>query len=448
MQKTLSFIVAGLAGWFLSLTTASAADEAKSLKDLARQVERHLNDQFDSLEALYKDIHTHPELSLMEERTAALLAKHMREAGYDVTEKVGGHGIVCVLKNGNGPTVMIRTDLDALPIEEQTGLPYASKVRMRDRFGREMPAMHACGHDMHMTSWLGTARVLAAMKDRWSGTLVFIGQPAEEIVAGARNMLADGLYDRFPKPDYALALHCTPLAAHGHVLCSAGLVAANSDTVDIVVKGKGGHGAAPHMTIDPVVLAARIVIDLQTIASREHNPTDPVVVTVGSIHGGTKHNIIPSEVRLQLTVRTTNDASRKHTIDAIGRIARAAAMGARAPEPDVKVSPDEFTPAMVNDAALARKTEAALREVLGTDKVHEMPLTMGSEDFSRYAQAGVPIFMYSLGTLAPERIADARREGGKPLPSLHSDQYYPIIEPSIRTGVLSMSTAVLNLVGK
>jgi amidohydrolase len=290
--------------------------------------------------------------------------------------------------------------------------------------------------------------VLASLKDHWHGTLVFIGQPAEEVVMGARMMLDDGLFARFPRPDYCLALHCAPRVPYGHIAWAPGPIASNSDTVDITVRGKGGHGAAPHTTIDPVVLAARIILDLQTIASRETNPTDPVVVTVGAIHGGTKHNIIPAEVKLLLTVRTTKDSVRKHTLDAIKRIAFAAAQGAGAPEPIVQVSPDEFTPALVNDEKLARRTAEALKTVLGPENVDASEPNMASEDFSRYHRQGIPIFMFQLGTLPPERVAEGKREGGKPLPSLHSDIYYPIPEPSMKTGILAMSTAILNLVGK
>src|SRR5439155_1101977 len=263
--------------------------------------------------------HANPELSLLEVKTAARLADEARKLGFEVTERVGGTGVVCVLKNGPGPVVLLRTDMDALPIVEQTGVPYASKVRMKDRLGVEVGVMHACGHDVHMTSWVGTARVLSALKDKWSGTLVFIAQPAEEIGAGARMMLADGLYRRFPKPDFALALHADPLQPTGVVSYTEGLALANADTVDLLVKGKGGHGAAPHATIDPIVLSARIILDLQTLVSREVNPTDPAVVTVGSIHGGTKHNIIPGEVKLQVTVRTLKDEVRKHIVEGIAR---------------------------------------------------------------------------------------------------------------------------------
>jgi hippurate hydrolase len=356
--------------------------------------------------------------------------------------------VVGLFRNGEGPTIMVRTDMDALPVIELTKLDYASMVRVRDKNDNEVGVMHACGHDMHMTCAIGTARVLVKLKDRWKGTLMLVCQPAEEVGAGAQKMLADGLFRHpFPKPDYALALHCDSWRAHGEIAYSDGMALANVDTVDIIVRGKGGHGAAPHTTVDPIVLAARIVLDLQTLVSRETNPTDPAVVTVGSIHGGSKHNIIPSEVKLQLTVRTTKDSVRKDILDGIARIARAAAMGARAPEPIVKVDPSEFTPALVNDSRLTRKTVELFKEVLGADKIHERPPIMGGEDFSRYGRAGVPIFLYFLGTVPPEKVAEAAREN-RPLPSLHSELYAPVPEPSIKTGVLTMSLAVLNLVGK
>jgi hippurate hydrolase len=448
--RSLALLTAGLA---LAVTAAPRADDrpansgALPVKERVEEVNKLLAENFGHLQELYKYLHSHPELSLQEVRTAARLAKELREAGFEVTEKVGGTGVVGVLKNGEGPTLLIRTDMDALPVIERTGLPYASSVRVRDRGGREVGVMHACGHDMHMTCWTGTARVLAGMKDRWHGTLVFIGQPAEEIGAGARHMLEAGLFKKFPRPDYCLALHCDGNRPHGSIAYTEGLALANVDSVDITVRGKGGHGAAPHTTIDPVVIAARIVLDLQTLVSRETNPTDPAVVTVGSIHGGSKHNVIPNEVRLQLTVRSTKDAVRKHLLDGIKRIADAAAAAAGAPAPEVKVDPEEFTPALLNDPALTRKTVALFKEVLGADKVVERPAVMGGEDFGRYGREGVPIFLYFLGTIAPERVAEAARTG-RPLPSLHSDLYYPVPEPSIRTGVRTMSLAALNLLGK
>jgi hippurate hydrolase len=446
--------MAGLGVLLLAVAPFTGADQpaaktaAEPLKERMAAVNKRVAEEYGDLEALYKHIHTHPELSRQEFSTAARLAKELKALGFTVTEKVGGTGVVGVLKNGEGPTVLVRTDMDALPVTEATGLPYASKVRVRDKNDNEVGVMHACGHDMHMTCWVGTARVLAGLKDRWHGTLVFIGQPAEEIGAGARLMLEDGLFKKFPRPDYCLALHCAADIPHGSVGYTAGQALANVDAVDITVRGKGGHGAAPHTTIDPVVIAARIVLDLQTIVSRETNPTDPAVVTVGSIHGGTKHNIIPSEVKLQLTVRTTKDSVRKHTLEAIERIAKAAAAAAGAPEPVVKVDPEEFTPALVNDAKLAERMVSVFKEVLGADKVRQRLPVMGGEDFSRYGREGVPILLFWLGTQPPERIAEAAKEGGKPLPSLHSDLFYPVPEPSIKTGVLAMSMAVLDLMGK
>lgn len=418
-----------------------------ALKERVAEINKKVAADYAHLESLYKHLHAHPELSLQEKETAARLARELKDAGFEVTTGVGGTGIVGVLKNGTGPTILVRTDMDALPVTEQTGLAYASKVRTKDRHGNEVGAMHACGHDMHMTAWIGAARVLASMKDHWKGTLVFIGQPAEEIGAGARLMIEDGLFKRFPKPDYCLALHCNSEKPAGHVAYTEGQALANVDSVDILVRGKGGHGAAPHTTVDPIVLAARIVLDLQTIVSREISPTDPAVVTVGSIHGGTKHNIIPPEVKLQLTVRTTKDSVRKHVLEAIERIAKSAAQSARAPEPIVKVDPSEFTPALVNDPALTRRTVSLFKEVLGAEKVHERPPMMGGEDFSRYGREGIPIFLFWLGTMSPERIAEAEK-GARPLPSLHSDSYHPVPEPSIKTGVVAMSTAVLNLLGR
>jgi hippurate hydrolase len=410
-------------------------------------VNQRIDAELKDLLGLYKQLHAHPELAFQEEQTAARLAKEMKALGFDVTTGVGGHGIVAVFKNGKGPTVMVRTDMDALPVTEKTGLPYASKVLTRDKDGKEVGTMHACGHDMHMACWIGTARVLTSMKDRWKGTLVFVGQPAEEVGGGAWRMLKDGLFTRFPRPDYCLGLHCDARKPHGHVSYGEGLIMANVDTIDITVRGKGGHGASPHTTVDPIVLAARMILDLQTLVSRETNPTDPVVITVGSIHGGTKHNVIPAEVKLQLTVRTLKDSVRKDILEGIKRVVEYAAKSAKAPEPTIRVEIDDFTPAVFNDAKLAKRTAGVLRQVLGGDKVHEMGPVMGGEDFGRYGREGIPIFFYFVGTMAPERVAAAEK-GGEPLPSLHSDLYYPIPEPTLRTGVLTMSCAVLDLLAK
>jgi len=432
----------------LALGQPAASALGEGAKERSDAVKQRLAADYERLEALYKHLHAHPELSLHEVRTSARLAQELKEIGFEVTERVGGYGVVGVLKSGDGPTVMVRTDMDALPVIERTGLPYASKVRTRDRNENEVGVMHACGHDMHMACWVGTARVLAGMKERWKGTLVFIGQPAEEIGVGARMMLEAGLFTKFPRPDYAFALHCAANLPYGSVAYTEGLALANVDSVDILVRGKGGHGAAPHTTIDPIVLAARIVLDLQTLVSRETNPTDPAVVTVGSIHGGSKHNIIPSEVRMQLTVRSTKDSVRKHLLDGIKRIAEAAAQGAGAPPPEVKVNPAEFTPALYNDPELTRKTAAVFKDVLGADKVTARPPVMGGEDFSRYGRDRVPLCLFWLGTVDPQRVAESEREGAKPLPSLHSDLFAPVPEPTLKTGVLAMSMAVLNVLGK
>ena len=434
-------MVAVLAG------TLSWADRPEGKSEAKAAIEARLEAELPSLLELYQHLHQHPELSFEEVKTAARLAAELRKLGFEVTEKVGGHGIVGVFKNGAGPTLMIRTDLDALPIVEQTGLPYASKVRVRDAEGKDVGVMHACGHDIHMTCWTGTARVLTALKDRWRGTLVFIGQPAEERGAGAKAMLDDGLFTRFPKPDFALALHADGTTPHGAIAFTEGMALANVDSVDIIVRGVGGHGSAPHTTIDPVVIAARIVLDLQTIVSREIDPLDSAVVTVGSIHGGSKHNIIPSEVKLQLTVRTFKDTVRQHVLEAIERIAKAAAAAARAPEPSVATLPGEFTPSTYNDPKLTQRVVAALKPALGAEQVVPKPPEMGGEDFSRFGRAGVPIFMFWLGTVPPDKVEEARR-AGRPLPSLHSAFYAPVPEPSVRTGVTAMSLAALELLGR
>ena len=397
---------------------------------------------------LYKHLHENPELSLQEVKTSAKMAEELKKAGFEVTAKIGGYGVVGVLKNGDGPMVLVRTDMDGLPIIEKTGLAYASKVRVRNKEGVEVGVMHACGHDVHMGCFIGTARTLAANKAHWQGTLLFVAQPAEEVVAGARAMLDDGLYKKFGKPDYALALHADPLKPVGVVSFTDGLALANSDTVDILVKGKGGHGAAPHLSIDPIVLAARIILDLQTIVSREVNPLDPCVVTVGSIHGGTKHNIIPNEVKLQLTVRTTKDEVRKDVLAAIARIAKAAAVGAKAPEPEVVVSETQFTPATINDSALVKRTTTVLKNALGEKNVQTRPPLMGAEDFGRFSKGGVPIFMYFLGTVSQEKYDASQKPGATALPGMHTDAYYPEPDRAIRVGGRAMSLSVMDLLPK
>lgn len=423
---------------FLLTLTAHGADEA---------IEKELP----SLVKLYEELHADPELSLHEVETSARIAGELRGAGFEVTENVGGHGVVGVLKNGAGPVVMIRTDLDALPVKEQTGAPYASVKTTKDDLGREVPVMHACGHDIHMASFTGTARILSQRRGEWSGTLVMIGQPAEERVLGARRMLADGLFERFPRPDYALALHCSSDLAHGSIGIVEGYALANVDSVEIVVKGVGGHGSMPHLAKDPVLLASQIVVALQGIVSREVKPGDPAVVTVGSIHGGTKHNIIPDEVRLQLTLRSYRDETRRKLIESIRRIVNAQAESAGMPAakmPEVIVSDDQ-APALFNQPELCGEVRRLCATVLGEDKVIAREPVMGAEDFAEFGRTKekVPLCLFWLGTQDPAKVA-AAEASGETLPSLHSPFFLPVAEPSIRTGVTAMTAAAMGLMPK
>ena len=401
-----------------------------------------------SLVSLYKELHGNPELSMYEVETAARIAKELRAVGLEVTEKVGGNGIVGVLKNGDGPVILVRTDLDALPVKEQTGAPYASTKVVKDDLGREVNVMHACGHDIHMASFVGTARVLAKTRDQWKGTVVMIGQHAEERVLGARLMLRAGLFSKFPKPDKALALHCASDMAHGQVGIVEGYALANVDSVEIVVKGVGGHGSMPHLCKDPIVLASQIVLALQTIVSREVKPGDPAVVTVGSIHGGTKSNIISDEVRLQLTLRSYKTETRKHLIYSIKRIVKAQAESANMPAekmPEVIVSDDQ-APALYNQPALCAEVRQHIGAVLGAENVLAREPVMGAEDFAEYGltKEKVPLCMFWLGTQPPEAVAEAKAKGTT-LPSLHSPFFKPIPGPSIETGVKAMASAVIGL---
>jgi amidohydrolase len=432
----------------ISLPALSGAESpAETLRALVRS---RVEAEYASLEELYKDLHAHPELSFQEEQTSRKIAAGLRAAGFEVTENIGGHGVVGVLRNGPGPTVLVRTDMDALPVKEQTGLPFASTVLTKDDKGNEVGVMHACGHDMHMTCFIGTARMLAALKDRWHGTLLFIGQPAEERVSGAKAMLADGLFTRFPKPDFCVAMHVSAEIRAGWIGCTEGYALASSDSVDILVRGVGGHGAAPHTTKDPIVLAAQIVLALQTITSRETKPTDPAVVTVGSIHGGAKHNVIPDEVRLQLTLRSYSDAVREHQIAAIRRITHGLAEAAGLPEelmPVVTVGKNNAPPTY-NDPALAHRLMTAFGTWFGKDKVGASTQSMGAEDFGLFGRtANVPGCMFWLGAVEPARWEESKRTG-QPLPSLHSSRFCPQREPTIKTGGTAMTAAVLELAGK
>ncbi len=420
------------------------------------EIESEVEAELPSLLQAYRHLHAHPELSYQEEETAAYLARELRQLGFEVTERVGDYGVegrvsyglVAVLRNGEGPVGLVRTDLDGLPVQEQTGLPYASRARGRSDGGDPVATMHACGHDLHMASFLGTARLLSRWRDRWRGTLVMIGQPAEERGAGARAMLADGLYERFPRPDFALALHTDAGLEAGTVGLVSGYALANVDSVDIEVRGRGGHGAYPHTTHDPVTLAAQIVTNLQTIVSRRVSPLHSAVITVGSIHGGTKHNIIPDQVRLQLTVRSYEPEVRRLLLDGIRGVAQGTARAAGFPDdllPVVQVAEEEFTPSTYNDPELVEKLGEHLRGVLGGERVQAKQPVMGGEDFSRYALEGeIPIAMFWLGAVDPARIESARQRG-EPFPSLHSSQFAPQPEPAIRTGVTAMVAAVLGL---
>lgn len=407
--------------------------------------------EYPSLEKIYHDLHAHPELSFMETRTAGIVAAELRALGCEVTEQVGNTGVVGVLRNGPGPIVLIRADMDALPIKEDTGLPYASRVVQADLAGREQPVMHACAHDVHVTGLIGTARVLTATKAQWSGTVVFVAQPAEEIGAGARAMLTSGLFTKFPTPDHVIALHIGGDMVAGQLGTLEGPSYANVDSLDITVRGLGGHGARPHSTRDPIVLAAQIVTALQTIVSRELKPGTPAVVTVGSINGGSKHNIIPAEVKLQLTLRSYNEAVANHLVTSIRRICENTARAAGVPEdllPIVSVY-GERTPVTYNDPALTRRVDAALRRWFPAERFESVEAATYGEDFSEYGRTThrVPISIFWVGGTDPEKLAEGRRTG-QLVPSNHSAFWAPVPEPTIKTSVTAMSAAALDLLGK
>jgi len=428
---------------------------------LGQQTPQSLADaELPSLLAIYKDIHSHPELSAHEERTSTLIAKQLRAAGCAVTEHFGiydkpelkGYGVIGIMKNGDGPTVLVRTDMDALPVEEETGLAYASKVTTKNDEGKDVRVMHACGHDAHIAAFIGTVRALAKLKDQWHGTIVFVAQPAEETGNGARALLKDGLYDRFGKPNFALGFHDKADLETGRIGVTEGYTSANVDSVDVTVRGVGGHGGYPHKTKDPVVLAAEMINMWQTIASRENNPIDPIVVTVGSIHGGTKHNIIPDEVKMQLTVRTYKADVRDRVLAAIDQIAKGIAAAAGIPAecaPIVSVAKDQFTPATYNNPELTKRLVAVWKKSLGNDNVEIVDPTMGGEDFSEYSLPGhsIPAVDFHFGAVEPAKIAEYK-QAGKELPTLHSSKFAPVPEPTIRVGIIGMTTAVLELMKK
>jgi amidohydrolase len=409
----------------------------------AQSIDDRVSKELPQLVDTYKALHIAPELSTQEAKSSALVAARLRESGYEVTERVGKYsdagatcyGVVAVMKNGKGPTLLIRSDMDALPVEEQTGLPYSSANK---------GVMHACGHDIHMTTLIGTARVMAAMKDKWHGTLVLVGQPAEEVVKGAEAMLRDGLYERFPRPDYVFAVHDNASLAAGTIGYTPGYLMAAADSINLTIRGLGGHGASPEKTKDPVVMASEVVLALQTLVSRENSPLDPVVVTVGSIHGGTKRNIIPDQVQLLLTVRTYKPEVRKRVLEGIARVARGVAIANGVPDDRMPVFEHlehESIGSTYNDPALTERLAAVVGKELGASNVIKIDPLMVSEDFSLYSlDHKIPAVMLNVGAIDPARVAS-----GEPLPSLHSSKFSPLPEPTIRAGVRAVVASAMDL---
>jgi hippurate hydrolase len=406
-----------------------------------------LNASYPAIETLYQDLHRNPELGFGEHQTAARLAERAKALGFDVTTGVGGTGVVAILRNGPGPTVMLRTELDALPVQEKTNLPFASKATTKNAAGETVPVMHACGHDLHMSAWYGTAKLMADNRKAWSGTLMLVGQPSEEPVNGAAAMLKDGLFTRFPKPDYALSFHDDATMPSGTIMYHAGPFRASSDVVSITVFGQGGHGAVPHEARDPIVMASRIVLALQTLVSRENNPIDPVVITVGSIHGGTQANIIPDQVTLQLSVRTFKPEVRKRVLASIAREAKGEAIAAGAPkEPLVEVKPG--TDSVYNDPDTLARMVKAVQGAVGPEFVKEMPPKMTSEDFSQYGQQpGVKAILLHVGAVDAARL-DAAKKAGQPLPGTHSPQWAPDFRPTVVNTIKAETAILLDLMPK
>jgi len=435
MMRFVTCLLASVA--FCSLLSLPAYAELDVAR-LKQSIETSFESNYPKLDALYKDIHAHPEIAFQEEKTAAKLAAEMRALGFEVTEKVGKTGLVAIYKNGNGPTIMVRTELDALPMEEKTGLPYASRDKQNYN-GRETFVDHSCGHDIHMASWVGTAKTLVAMKGQWHGTLMFIAQPAEEEVAGAKAMLADGLFTRFPKPDVGFALHDGAMA-YGNVTYRVGIGSSTVNGLLIKFRGRGGHGSAPQNTIDPVMMAARFVVDVQSVVSREKDPTEFGVVTVGAIHSGTAGNIIPDQALVVGTIRSFKPQVRDKMLAGITRTAKAVAAMAGAEEPEINM--DEGAKAVVNDPAVVGDAEKVLKAAFG-DKFFTTPPGTASEDYSEYVSAGVPSMFFNIGVYDPERVA-AAGNGGPPLPPNHSPQFAPVPKPTIQTGVTAMTLAVLS----
>lgn len=432
----------------LILVLALAAAIASALPVHAADLKKSVAQDYPYLFSLYKHLHSHPELSFKEVETARRIGDELELAGFEVTRQFGGTGLVAVMKNGEGPTLLIRADMDALPVPEMTGVPWASKVKSVEQTGQEVSVMHACGHDVHMSVLVGTARRMEALRGQWKGTLILIGQPAEERGAGARAMLKDGLFEKFPRPDYNLALHVSPTLEAGKMGFVSGYGFANVDSVDIHIKGIGGHGAYPHMTKDPVVLGAQIVMALQTLMSREISPLEAGVVTVGAFHAGAKHNVISDAAHLQLTVRTYADETRAHLLDGIKRIVEGQARSFGMPQshmPEVLVK-DEFTPSLYNDPDLTASMKSTIAAEIGEANVIDVEPVMGGEDFARYGrqEPRIPSLMMRLGAVHAEKIK-AAQSGGPALPSLHSSRFAPDPEPTIKTGARAMTAAALEI---
>lgn len=426
---------------------------------LAQDLASNVTGQLPSLVETYKKVHANPELSHHEEQTAALVAGELRKAGYTVTERIGkypdgsqAYGVVGILKNGPGPTLLIRADMDALPIIEETTVPYASKVKTKNASGQEVGVMHACGHDIHVTTLIGTARALAALKSQWHGTLMLVGQPSEETIDGAKAMMADKLYERFGTPDLAIALHDTFTHPAGTVSLTSGPALASSTSIDVIMRGVGGHGSAPQLGKDPIVMAAQFINQIQTIVSRQEDPRDPAVVTVGDIHGGTKRNIIPNEVKMEITARAFSDKARQIIIDGVRQSAQGIAMAAGVPAdraPIVTVLEHESTPVLYNDPALSTRVKSALVQSLGAANVIDDPAILGSEDFGIFGfdDRKIPVVMFWLGAMDPVKFAAAKAEG-KLLPGMHTSRFEPLPEPTLKTGVTGMTAVAISLLQK
>jgi amidohydrolase len=427
------------------LLGASAAAESRT-ESGARAIDAWLDEHIDDLVSDYERIHANPELSLEEKETAAYVAAALERAGFRVQTRIGGYGVAGVLSNGDGPTLLIRGDMDALPVTEETGLPYASKFRGRTADGEPVGVMHACGHDLHTVNVVATARVLAAARERWSGTLVVVAEPAEEIGRGALSMMKDGLFDRVPKPDYTIALHVDSHLPAGQVGLVEGWAFANVDSVDVILHGVGGHGARPHLTVDPIVASAHFITALQTLVSRRIDPLAPAVVTVGSIHSGSKHNVIPESSHMQLTVRSYSDEVRTQLLHGITQLAEDTCRQFLCPRTPVVKVREEYTPAVYNDPALTERAGRVFADVLGAEAVVQRDPAMVGEDFGRFARTlGVPGLLYRLGSVDPDRYAASLVAGGRPLPTLHSGLYAPLPRPTLRAGVQTMSSIALEI---